>query len=332
MPAPTRVLLGDTLIAPRREALAGLLGSEFALTAPEDFGEPALAAAAQAAAVLLAHAAPSPVLEAAPRLQLFQLWIAGVDHLDFPLLRRLGLPVASAHENARTVAEIALAHVLACGRGLALGDRKLRAGDWSVGRFKAAPGHVTYGKSVGILGYGAIGRAFAALARGFSYRLLATRRHPEPGGAGREGLAFLGGPESLPRVLADSDFVIVTLPRTPETVGLLDEAHLRTMKPTAWLIVVGRMEVVDEEALYRACREGWIAGAGIDVWTRTPPPAPRLPSAHPFHELDNVVMTPHCGGWTQEAISAQMGFLADNLRRFRRGAPLRGLVNLELGY
>lgn len=330
--APTRVLLADPQIAGRREALATLLGDEFHLIVPPHFGDAALTSAAGDVEVIVAHAVSPAVLAAASRLRLFQLWIAGVDHLDFALLRGLTIQVASAHENARTVAELALAHVLACGRGLALGDRKLRTGDWSVGRFKAAPGTVTYGKTVGIVGYGAIGRAFVELARGLSYRILAIKRHPHEALAARDGLALLGGPDDLPRLLAESDFVLVTLPKTPDTIAFFDEPKLKLMKPSSWLIVVGRMETVDEGALYRACRERWIAGAGIDVWTQTPPPESRLPSRFPFHELDNVVMTPHCGGWSQEAIGAQIEFLAENLRRFRRGEPLRGLVNLDLGY
>lgn len=332
MTAPTRVLLADPQIAGRRETLAARLGDEFLLTVPPDFGEALLAEAARDAEVILAHAVPPAVLAAARQLRLFQLWIAGVDHLDFTLLRRLNIQVASAHENARSVAELALAHVLACGRGLAVGDRKLRAGDWSVGRFKAPPGTVTFGKTVGIVGFGAIGRAFVELARGLSYRILAVRRRPDAALAARDGLAFLGGPDDVPRVLSESDFVLNTLPKTPDTVGFFDERRLRQMKPSAWLIVVGRMGTVDEEALYRACREGWIAGAGIDVWTQTPPPTPRLPSPFPFHDLDNVVMTPLCGGWSREAVDAQIEFLAENLRRFRRGEPLKGLVDLKLGY
>ncbi|MBI4588295.1 MAG: hypothetical protein HY725_05615 [Candidatus Rokubacteria bacterium] len=330
--APTRVLLADPQIAGRRETLGMLLGDEFLLTVPSDFGEAALTQAARDAEVIVAHAVPPAVLTAASRLRLFQLWIAGVDHLDFALLRRLRIRVAAAHENARTVAELALAHVLACGRGLALGDRKLRTGDWSVGRFKAAPGSVTYGTTVGIVGYGAIGRAFVELARGLAYRILAIKRHRDEHLAARDGLAFLGGPADLPRLLAESNFVMVTLPKTADTLGLFDEGKLKLMKPSAWLIVVGRMETVDEGALYRACRERWIAGAGIDVWTHTPPPEPRLPSRFPFHELDNVVMTPHCGGWSREAVGAQIDFVVENLRRFRRGEPLRALVDLELGY
>lgn len=327
------VLLADRWIAARRAGLAERLGERATLVTPPDFSEGALVAAAPEADVIVTSLVPSPVLRAAGRLRLLQLWIAGVDHLDLALLRRRNVLVATAHENARAVAELALAHVLACGRGLALGDRKLRQGDWSVGRFKAPePGSSTYGRRVGIIGFGAIGRAFAELAAGFRFRLAGIKRQPDPDLGARYGLDFLAGPDALPRVLADSDFLLVALPKTPETVDLIGAGELALMKPTAWLILVGRPEVVNEEALYVACRDRRIAGAGVDVWTRTPPPEPCYPGRFPFHELDNIVMTPHCGGWTRQAVDAQAVFVAENLRRFLDGEPLQGLAHLDLGY
>lgn len=333
MRAPTSVLLADANIAGRRQSLAARLGDDFTLHVPPAFAEAALQDAARDIEVIVGSRLPASVLKTAGRIRLLQLWIAGVDHLDFGLLRDRGILVAAAHENARTVAELALALLLACTRGVALGDRRLRQGDWSVGWVSSpTPLHVAYGKTVGILGFGAIGRAFAELAAGFRFRLLAIKRHPDPSLGSRYGLDFLGTFGDLDRVLAESEFVVVALPKTPETIGLLNADRLRKMQPTAWLIQVGRSEVIEEEALYRACKEGWIAGAGIDVWYQYPPPDPRLPSRFPFHELDNVVMTPHCAGWTHEALDAQVAFVAENLLRFRAGLPLQAVVDLTLGY
>jgi phosphoglycerate dehydrogenase-like enzyme len=329
----TTVLLADANIAAQRGALASRLGDGFVFRVPPAFNEASLLDAARDVEVIVGSRVPNGVLKAAERIALLQLWIAGVDHLDFALLRERRILVAAAHENARTVAELALALILDCARGVTLGDRRLRHGDWSVSWVnKAAPRSAAFGKTVGILGFGAIGRAFAALGAGLGFRLLAVKRHPEPDLRTRFGLDFLGMLSDLDWVLKEADYVLVALPKTPETIGLLNADHLRRMKPTAWLIQVGRSEVVEEDALFRACKEGWIAGAGIDVWYQYPPPAPRLPSRFPFHELDNVVMTPHCAAWTREALEAQVIFVADNLLRFRAGQPLQGLVDLDLAY
>lgn len=333
MANPTTVLLADANIAARREALAARLGNSFVLRVPATFAEADLAEAARDVEVIVCSRMPAGVLKTAERIRLLQLWIAGVDHLDFPLLRDRGIRVAAAHENARTVAELALSLLLACTRGVGLGDRRLREGDWSVGWVKTpTPRSVAYGKTVGILGFGAIGRAFVELAAGFRFRLLAVKRRPDPSLQAQHHLDFLGTFADLDRLLEESDYLLVALPKTPETIGLLNAERLRRMRPTAWLIQVGRSEVIQEEALYRACKEGWIAGAGIDVWYQYPPPAPCLPSRFPFHELDNVVMTPHCAGWTHEALDAQLVFVADNLLRFRAGQPLQALVDLDLAY
>ncbi len=333
MADPTIVLLGDAGIAARSQVLAARLGDGFRLRVPTAFTREVLAQEARDAEVVVASAVSPVVLRAAERLRLLQLWIAGVDHLKLDVIRERRIQVAAAHENARSVAELSLGLLLDCTRGTSLADRRLRQGDWTVGWVKSTPPrHVAFGTTVGILGFGAIGRAFAELSGGFRFRLLAIKRRPDSSLRDRYGLDFLGTFADLDRVLAESDYVLVALPKTPETLGLLDADRLRKMRPTAWLIQIGRSEVIEEEALYRACKEGWIAGAGIDVWYRYPPPEPCLPSRFPFHELENVVMTPHCAGWTLESLDAQVAFVADNLLRFRAGQPLRALVDLDLGY
>lgn len=326
------VLLGDPRVAARREEFIERLGDGFRVVVPPGFSEDALAAVAGDAEVVVGGWIKPAVIRAAPRLRLVQLWIAGVDHLDLDLLRGRGVAVATAHENDRTVAEHALALLLACARGTSLGDRKLRQGDWSIGFVKSGPRPSAYGKTVGILGFGRIGQAFARMAAGFDFTLMGIKRRPDPAVKARFGLAFLGSLAELERVLGEADFVLVALPKTADTIGLLNADRLRKMKPSAYLIQVGRSDVVVEEALYRACEEGWIAGAGIDVWYQYPPPEPRYPSRFPFHELDNVVMTPHCAGWTDEALDAQIDFVVANLHRYRDGKPVEHLLDFDAGY
>ena len=178
------------------------------------------------------------------------------------------------------------------------------------------------GKTLGILGYGRIGQALARRARAFDMAIWAIRRDPtQPVSCAAD---FLGGPDALDELLRRADYLVVTSPLTPETRGVLGQRELALMKPTAVLVNVARAEIVDEEALYEALRRGVIAGAILDVWYRYPTGAgPTLPSRLPFHELGNVLMTPHVSGWTEGMLEARAEVIAENIRRAARGkAPL----------
>ncbi len=180
------------------------------------------------------------------------------------------------------------------------------------------------GRTIGIVGYGEIGGCVNARARGFGFRVVATRRHPRPA----PELDALYPPDQLDRLLAESDYVVLLTPLTPETRGLIGATQLRQMKSTAWLINVARGEVVQEEALIEALREGWIAGAALDVFAREP-----LPPDSPLWSLPNVLITPHSGGVSfpryHQEIMAQF---VDNLGRYVRGEPLKNLVDKQAGY
>ncbi len=123
-------------------------------------------------------------------------------------------------------------------------------------------------------------------------------------------------------MLTRADYLAITLPLTPETRGLLGDPELRAMKPTALLVNVARAEIVDEDALYEALAERRIAGAALDVWYRYPSdPHPTLPAQRPFHELPNVLMTPHVSGWTEGMVEARATLIAENIHRAARGEP-----------
>ena len=143
----------------------------------------------------------------------------------------------------------------------------------------------------------------------------------------RDGLARLGGLDILDEVLRRSDYLAITLPATVATRGLLGTAQLALMKPTAVLVNVARAEIVDEQALYRALAERAIAAAALDVWYRYPTDAtPTPPARQPFHELPNVLMTPHVSGWTEGMLAARARLIADNIRRISRGEPPENLI------
>jgi len=141
------------------------------------------------------------------------------------------------------------------------------------------------------------------------------------------GLAFLGGPEALDEILKRADYLAITLPLTEATRGLLGARELGLMKPTAVLVNVARALIVDEDAVYRALRQGTIAGAALDVWYRYPTNGePAFPSRHPFHELPNVLATPHVSGWTEGTMEGRARLVAENIGRVARGEPVANIV------
>jgi phosphoglycerate dehydrogenase-like enzyme len=217
-------------------------------------------------------------------------------------------------------------------RSLGRLDRKLRRGDWeSQWALDAAAPPLwpeLAGKTLGILGYGHIGQALARRARAFDMEVRAIGRQaqaPAP-----DGLAFLGGPEHLHDMLSRADYLAVTLSLSDTTRNLLGEQELRLLRPTAYLVNVARAEIVDETALYRALAGKRIAGAALDVWYRYPTaPGPTLPANQPFHELDNVLMTPHVSGWTDGMLEARSKLIAENIDRTSRGEPPLNLIAPE---
>ena len=337
------VLAADAVVAGTAARLQERLGPGFRVEVPEGEGafEPErLAVLASRADFIVTRELCAPVPAAARRCRLVQAWIAGVDRFDLEAIKRAGLRLSAAHENATAVAEQALGHVLALGRHIVRGDRHLRRGSWSVGFAAGSGPHPgVSGRTVTVVGYGTIGRAFARLSVGLGFRVIGVRRHPERPLPPGDAATAVVGLEGLDRALGEADFVLLALPKAPGTVGLIDARRLAAMQPSAWLVQVGRSETVDEHALFEACRDRRIAGAGIDVWWSYPPAAAYAngggvcpPSRFPFQELDNVVMTPHSSGWTEEARDAQVDFVVANLRRVARGEPPEGLVDLDLGY
>jgi len=182
------------------------------------------------------------------------------------------------------------------------------------------------GRTLGIVGYGDIGRAIAERMRAFGMRILALRRRPERT-AGDPPVDEVLDPGRLVELMGRSDYVVASTPLTAETRGLIGEREIAAMKPTGVLINVGRGAVVDEAALVRALVEGRIRGAALDVFETEP-----LPAEHPFWGMENVLLSPHCADQTQGWIEEAMQAFLDNLARFQRGEPLAGVVDKRRGY
>jgi phosphoglycerate dehydrogenase-like enzyme len=211
--------------------------------------------------------------------------------------------------------------------------------------------------TVGIVGLGSIGRSVGALATAFGCRVIATRRRSEAGAApagtgagptnegpadeaspvaadesderppGRMMLDRVLGPDGLPDLLADSDFVVLAAPLTPETEGMINDQTLALIKPGAWLINVARGRLVDERALIRSLRGGRIGGAVLDTFAEEP-----LPPDSPFYDLPNVIVTPHTSWSSGRVLDRSVGLFCDNLRRFAAGEPLVNVVDPAVGY
>lgn len=262
--------------------------------------------------------------EAAPRLRLVQVPGAGLDRIDQTALRP-GTKLANAYGHEVGIAEYVLGAMIAQSRSFARIDAKLRHGvwdsQWAIGTPVPPLWPELAGKTLGILGYGRIGQAIARRALAFDMQVCAIRSRAES--QPPDGLLFMGGPERLAEVMARADFVAVTLSLTPETRGLIDAGMLGLMRPSAHLINVARGEIIDQDALYEALAARRIAGAALDVWYRYPTTAEAtMPAARPFHELDNVLMTPHASGWTEGMLAARGAVIAENIARMQRGEPL----------
>jgi len=254
--------------------------------------------------VLVTMALTAEMGRAARRLKLVQVPGAGLD----------------------SIAEYVIGVILALTREFTRLDRALRQGDWqSQWALGVAPPPVwpeLAGKTVGILGYGRIGQSIARRARGFDMQVCAIRRYV--GQSAEDDLTAVGGPNIIDEVLRRSDYVVISMPATPETIGWIGRSKLALMKPSSFLINIARAAIVDEDALYDALLRRSIAGAALDVWYRYPrEPGLTTPATRPFHELPNVLMTPHISGWTDGMLEARAKLIAENIRRVAcEGVPL----------
>ena len=320
--------------------------------------------------ILVGGAISAETVETAERLQLVVVPFTGVNSLPLEVLRRRGIRVANSRGNARSVAERAVALLLAfLGRECDF-DADLRAGRWhgfATGESVKKSWESLDGKRAAILGTGAIGIETAGLLRAFGVTATGFRRsggrsgghagEPSGGDAGGDGAGIFDRVvTSVPAAVEGADIVVVALPATPATEGLLDAEALAAMQ-SAVLVNVGRGTIVEEEALYCALKEGTLRGACIDTWYRYPGDDPASdaaapgtaarnsaaegtaaghgftpPSRFPFHELDNVVMSPHVGGYTRRAVERSVEEAVENLRRFLASGELLNEVDLTAGY
>ena len=262
------------------------------------------AAAAVGAAILVDGDPPAELLDAASLRHVIVPYAGVRAGLRQRMADRPGLTLHNSHFNAPFVAQHAVALLLSLAARLGRYDRALRQGDWGPERGPESV-HLA-GRRALLLGFGAIGRATVPMLRGLGMAVEAVRRRPDP----RDETVTQWGPGELHRALGRADAVLLSLPSTPRTDGLLDEAAFAALPPGALIVNVGRGSVIDEDAAWSALESGRIAGLGLDVWWRYPDgPEQRsttLPSRRPFHLHPDVALSPHranaVAGWTQASV------------------------------
>jgi phosphoglycerate dehydrogenase-like enzyme len=246
------------------------------------------------------------VFAALPDLRLVSIWGTGTDNVDLPAAADHGVTVMNTPGvSANSVAEGTLTLMLATARQIPRIDAAVKAGEWP-----RAMVSQLYGKTLGVLGTGAIGAQMARLGKGIGMSVIAWSRTPNPALAEEIGLRYVSREE----VLRTADVVSIHVRLTPETTNMIGRAELAMMKPTALLLNSARGACVDEEALVEALHAGTIAGAGLDVFAVEP-----IPADHPLLTAPNVVMTPHSAGVTPEALLAGLQLAADNVGDFLNG-------------
>jgi phosphoglycerate dehydrogenase-like enzyme len=265
--------------------------------------------------------------QALPTLKWIHTGSAGVGAALFPELVNSSVVLTnSAGLHAPPMAETVVGIMLYFARGFDFAMRAQSAGRWDQDAFSTTASPITElsGGTLGIIGYGGVGRAVAEKARAFGMHVLATRRSARPSDDGTE---IVNGRAGLERLLRESDVVVITVPATAQTQRLIGAAELRWLKPGAVLINVARGSIIDEAALIEVLRAGKIRGAGLDVFEREP-----LAADSELWRLPNVLILPHVSATTPRFWERQAAFIIDNFHRYLRGQPLRNVVDKQQGY
>jgi phosphoglycerate dehydrogenase-like enzyme len=260
-----------------------------------------------------------------PGLKLFQVPGAGYDAVDLEALPPSAV-VCNCFGHEQAIAEYVLGALIMWNIPFTESDRNLRKGDWA---YRGGPADTVHGelanKTIGVLGFGHIGKALAQRAKAFEMNVLVANRSPI------EESPFVDRSFGLDQLLvfcSSSDYIVATLPLTPETRGIVGAAAFVAMRSTALVVNVGRGPIIDEDAFFEALKSRRIGGAIIDTWYNYPSQGSPMvfPALRPFHELPNVVMTPHMSGWTGGTIRRRQAVIADNIERTMRGETCINIV------
>lgn len=307
---------------PYAKGIEALIGPGHQLTLLSGVLETDAQRAAFSAAEVLVSAHYNTSLPPLPALKLFHCPAAGVDAIDTAALPA-GVPLCRCYGHEIAIGEYVLAAMLRHTVPLNQADAALRQGAWALGVGHPEKLHAELaGRTLGLLGYGHIGRRIAALAAVLGMRIIVANRSAVPLAA---PLAASFSLDALGDFYAEADFVVCSLPLAEKTRGLVGPAAFAAMKPSAVLINVGRGPVIDEDALYDALVSRRIAGAVIDTWYVYPRPgqtSPVPPGRRPFQTLDNLTLTPHMSGWTEGMVARRRQTIAANINAIAHGGAL----------
>ncbi|MFY9234517.1 MAG: NAD(P)-dependent oxidoreductase [Fimbriimonadaceae bacterium] len=296
------------------------------------------------------------LLDKLPSLRWVVIPFAGVPEATLAVLRQSEISLHNLHHNAPETAELAMALLLAAAKQTVPMDIRMRSHDWTP-RYELSKTMRLEGKTALVLGYGEIGQRVARACEGLGMKVIAVRRTPHPPApsprhsSGRGGEPDARSISELPSLLPIADVLMLCLPQTAETIGLIGAKELSLLKKGAILVNIARAVIVDEEALYNALSTGHLHSAGLDVWYRYPQDrkghggetVPNYyskeetasntpPSSFPFHELENLVMSPHRGGLSTENEKARTEHLARIILAASHGEDVPNRVDLEQGY
>ena len=264
---------------------------------------------------------PVNLLARAPKLKWIQVTSAGVDRYLTEEFKRSKVILTNASGvHATPIGEFVISLMLMFAKNAPLFFDAKQKKQWL-----RSPGTVLRDKTVGVVGLGSIGQEVARLCKAFRMRVIATRRSPKRRHA--RNVDLLLPPNGLPRLLEESDYVAICLPLTKETRKLIGVAEFKMMKPSAYIINIGRGPVIDEEALIRALEEKQIAGAGLDVFATEP-----LPPESKLWDLPNAIISPHVSGGREDYEVGAIDIFCRNLKRYLEGKRMINVVNKEKGY
>ena len=303
-------------------ATVDALGPDFEIRSVDGTDRPALLSAlADADAVLVRSATKvdAEAIAAAPKLKVIARAGVGLDNVDIKAATTAGVMVVNAPtSNIISAAELTVGHILSLARHIPAAHSSLAKGQWKRSKYT---GVELYEKTVGIIGLGRIGALITARLQAFGTKVIAYDPYVTSARAQQLGVQLV----TLDELLAESDFITIHMPKTPETTGMISDDQFALMKPTAFIVNVARGGLIDEDALYRALTANAIAGAGLDVFVSEPP------AESPLLELPNVVVTPHLGASTDEAQEKAGVSVARSVRLALSGELVPDAVNVAGG-
>ena len=314
-----------------RTGLDRTVPNRYELIVPEQYDENSLCAHAANANVFLGPFISEHLLQSAPELQLIQVPWTGMDTFPFAAVQHSDVPICNTHSNADSVAELALALALDLTKKLSYHDRKMRQGNWNRDQKPLSlRSAMLKDSTICVLGLGNIGSRIATLFKAFGASVVGTsnRCHAD----GNVDQVF---PQSkLMEAAAHADLIVCALPLTTETRGLLNRHFFEVVRPGSMLVNVSRAAVIDEDALYDALISEKLAGFAADVWWCAPKrgESESWPSErHPFHKLEQVVMSPHRAGFVENSLPHLDGAV-ENISALILGKPLQNLVDRHREY